>query len=487
MSKLDMMLQNVVRRTDSQSAASSSSNGPDAEVGAATRDTFGAVLSGLSGKDQGGDGSTHGPGATHAFGGRGGPQEAAITVETSEGSSTESLTLQAPEQSGTDRLVGELLKAVLVDNGAGPNQSQPVPAASSATQTVLSELLPQIADRASGIQNQTSGTTNVTTVRSGIQLPGLMPDQERALNSSGAALNVIVRHQEAHFRPIVEGFTTKPVSENMNLNTGPSVAEGGSDEAFASVVSRGDAKQINTAEPLDIGLELSRSDAVSPKASASPPEARFIQSAANPPGHAMESSAKAEAAAKSDGPPSLAPAMLERIAGAIVDEAKPVASSLGRSLPADGVAFVATARASEAVVRLLNIQLHPADLGLVTIKLKLSGDNLQMDVQVSNEETARMLKHDSERLTTLLRASGYRTEAINIHSGQTESVQLDPVQSQRQQSLGQSQQEAFQQGASQQGRPQRGEERHENDRKDDSGEMAGERSSINRSADGVYL
>ena len=98
-----------------------------------------------------------------------------------------------------------------------------------------------------------------------------------------------------------------------------------------------------------------------------------------------------------------------------------------------------------------------------------------------------MLKHDSERLTTLLRASGYRTEAINIHSGQTESVQLDPVQSQRQQSLGQSQQEAFQQGASQQGRPQRREEQHENDRKDDSGEMAGERSSVNRSADGVYL
>ncbi|MDF2810260.1 MAG: hypothetical protein K0S56_1291 [Microvirga sp.] len=457
MSKLDMMLQNVVRRTDSQSAASSSSNGADAEIGAATRDTFGAVLSELSGKDQGGDG------VAHAFGGRGGLQEAAVTVETPEESTTESLTLQAPEQSGTDRLVGELLKTVLVDNGAGLNHSQPVPPASSATQKVLSELLPQIADRVSGIQNQTSDTTNVKTVRSGIQLPGLMPDQERALNSSGAALNVIVRQQEAHFRPIVEGFTTKPVFGDGNLNTGSSVAQDGSSDAFASVVLRSDAKQTKIADSPDLGLELSRSDAVSPKTSASLPEARSNQSAANALGPAMEISAKAEAATKSEGPPSLAPAMLERIAGAIVDEVKPVASSLGRSLPADGVAFVATARASEAVVRLLNIQLHPADLGLVTIKLQLSGDNLQMDVQVSNEETARMLKHDSERLTALLRASGYRTEAINIHSGHTEPAQLDPVQSQRQQSLGQSQQEAFQQGASQQGRPQ------------------------SRSADGIYL
>jgi flagellar hook-length control protein FliK len=64
----------------------------------------------------------------------------------------------------------------------------------------------------------------------------------------------------------------------------------------------------------------------------------------------------------------------------------------------------------------LNLQLNPVELGLVMIKMRLSGDSLEMELQVEKEETAELLRNDAEKLSGLLKNSGYRPDMITIQS-----------------------------------------------------------------------
>jgi len=74
-------------------------------------------------------------------------------------------------------------------------------------------------------------------------------------------------------------------------------------------------------------------------------------------------------------------------------------------------------KASSAVLRVLNLQLQPAELGVVTIRMRLAGESLEMELHVEREETAQLLRNDSEKLSALLRGSGYRPDSINIQVG----------------------------------------------------------------------
>ncbi|GJD99308.1 hypothetical protein GMJLKIPL_1224 [Methylobacterium isbiliense] len=67
-------------------------------------------------------------------------------------------------------------------------------------------------------------------------------------------------------------------------------------------------------------------------------------------------------------------------------------------------------------LRILTLQLHPADLGAVTVRMRLRDGDLEMNLGASRAETAELLRKDAGVLTDLLRGSGYRPEILTIQA-----------------------------------------------------------------------
>lgn len=101
---------------------------------------------------------------------------------------------------------------------------------------------------------------------------------------------------------------------------------------------------------------------------------------------------------------------LRQIGDAIAAEANSM------SPPQQGVASAnsATAQSLAGPVRLLQIQLKPDDLGTVNVRMRLSGNGLEIQLRASNPETARMLERDRDALANLLTASGIAADSITI-------------------------------------------------------------------------
>lgn len=65
-------------------------------------------------------------------------------------------------------------------------------------------------------------------------------------------------------------------------------------------------------------------------------------------------------------------------------------------------------------VRVLEIQLHPDDLGTVNVRLRLTSQGLEVRLRASNPDTARMLEQDRAALGEILRSAGYQPGDIQI-------------------------------------------------------------------------
>lgn len=67
-------------------------------------------------------------------------------------------------------------------------------------------------------------------------------------------------------------------------------------------------------------------------------------------------------------------------------------------------------------VRTMTIELHPSELGVVTVKLRLVGDELSVSLHASRPQTARLLKREEGSLSRLLAADGHRVEIAGIET-----------------------------------------------------------------------
>ncbi|PLW75517.1 flagellar hook-length control protein FliK [Cohaesibacter celericrescens] len=68
---------------------------------------------------------------------------------------------------------------------------------------------------------------------------------------------------------------------------------------------------------------------------------------------------------------------------------------------------------SEAL-RVLDIQLHPADLGKVRLSIRLNDTSVDVRVEASNAATAKILEGNKQALDQLLQKAGYRADHISI-------------------------------------------------------------------------
>lgn len=66
----------------------------------------------------------------------------------------------------------------------------------------------------------------------------------------------------------------------------------------------------------------------------------------------------------------------------------------------------------------LKIQLHPAELGMVTANLKASGDQLSVELQVDNQDAYDRLSADSDAIVKSLRSLGYDIDRVSIQQPQ---------------------------------------------------------------------
>jgi|GEM_PF-1147559 len=137
----------------------------------------------------------------------------------------------------------------------------------------------------------------------------------------------------------------------------------------------------------------------------------------------------------------------------------------------------------------LKIQLNPVDLGQVTAVLRLTGEELSVELRVETAEAYRQLNNDSDAIVRSLRGQGYGVEQVTVlHFGADRSAMggqggQQTFSSGQQFQAGQGNTEA---GGSNEGRRGNGDARA-NTQGDPGHEPAAPARSGTRSADGVYL
>lgn len=77
-------------------------------------------------------------------------------------------------------------------------------------------------------------------------------------------------------------------------------------------------------------------------------------------------------------------------------------------------------------LKILTLQLHPAELGSVLVRMRLQDGRLEMSLRTSREETAERLRKEGDLLSGLLREAGYEPEAVTIQGGGTGSGESGP-------------------------------------------------------------
>lgn len=69
----------------------------------------------------------------------------------------------------------------------------------------------------------------------------------------------------------------------------------------------------------------------------------------------------------------------------------------------------------------LKLQLHPAELGMVTASLRLSGEHLTVELRVENQDAFQRLNADSEIIVKSMRALGLDIEKVTVQPPQLQS------------------------------------------------------------------
>ncbi|MEJ6782404.1 flagellar hook-length control protein FliK [Aminobacter sp. Piv2-1] len=89
----------------------------------------------------------------------------------------------------------------------------------------------------------------------------------------------------------------------------------------------------------------------------------------------------------------------------------------GRSAAA-AAAQVHNGTSAPGATHVLKIQLRPVELGMVTASLRLSGEQLSVEIEVENAEAYQRLSADREALTSALRGLGFEVDRLTIQQPQ---------------------------------------------------------------------
>lgn len=71
-------------------------------------------------------------------------------------------------------------------------------------------------------------------------------------------------------------------------------------------------------------------------------------------------------------------------------------------------------RVADKPVKILTVQLDPPDLGTVTVRMRLTGDAVEIHVSAERYETTQMLRQERDALTDRMQAAGYSFDIASI-------------------------------------------------------------------------
>ncbi|AMJ62639.1 hypothetical protein AXW83_22165 [Bosea sp. PAMC 26642] len=80
-----------------------------------------------------------------------------------------------------------------------------------------------------------------------------------------------------------------------------------------------------------------------------------------------------------------------------------------------------------APTKILHLELRPVELGSLLVKMRLTQGGMEIRIEASNAETARMLANDKDALREVVKASGFSVDAVSV-----ETVHIDGLAPDRQ-------------------------------------------------------
>jgi hypothetical protein len=114
----------------------------------------------------------------------------------------------------------------------------------------------------------------------------------------------------------------------------------------------------------------------------------------------------------------------------------------------------------DGAVKVLHLQLEPANLGSVTVRLALKDNVISVNVEASRHETAFAIEKDREALSNALKSAGYVVDGVSSQPADPArpSMQAQPVSNDGQMSSSLQSQSDSQSGLTQSGRRNQGDE-----------------------------
>jgi flagellar hook-length control protein FliK len=114
-----------------------------------------------------------------------------------------------------------------------------------------------------------------------------------------------------------------------------------------------------------------------------------------------------------------------QVAGQIV-----AAASAVQREEAQPIGTLAAKPLASSVVKILHLELQPADLGTITIRMSLKQDALDIRVEASRYDTACMLQRDQDSLAKILTSAGYRIDGMTVVTAATDGAAVSDGRSQ---------------------------------------------------------
>ncbi len=420
MSRLDLLPQ-APKLADAQARNAPMTSGAQENAGSSKSSDFGSFLDDFSGKAQKGSMDVLQLGANA-------PGIEADKIDSK------------PNATGADPLQALLPDVPVSDAAAGMSALPSGSPAFSFLENMIPRILAQTGNGPAADAGQ-AGMALASGYLSMSQQDGDTPDP--AHSGLGSRLAVSVQNQETHFKPIIEGVSgiaSEPGASDPDAQVEPVMEN----------MAAGKHKPIELRDQqasAGVGLVKAQADLAAKAENARGSEEQAIVKGAS--SARMSDQAEMPKQSALNGPKSdaasLPPSTLQHIASAVIEDVKGTSDAQHSSFQHTDLNRAATARASASVLRVLDLQLKPAELGLVTIRMRLAGDGIEMEIQAQNEETAELLRNDAEKLSNLLRGSGYRPDVINIQS--SEAASHDRSSFHRPPQGSQTQGQSFDQGA----------------------------------------
>jgi chemotaxis protein MotD len=135
---------------------------------------------------------------------------------------------------------------------------------------------------------------------------------------------------------------------------------------------------------------------------------------------AKPSTETAGAAVKTVGPVDALPGTTDTSTGRQIADA--VARELEELAPSR-LSLAGSTAPGGRTVKTMRLQLHPAELGAVNIRMQSVDGELRVTIQADSDQTTRMLHNDSDAIRSALRAVGINGADVVVASHRNESAQ----------------------------------------------------------------